>query len=220
MSADLSPALAGVACTSCPLGASSGGAEACPFRVQSFSAGTVLITAGKPPGQLIHVKDAVVELITTTMDGVEKRYSLRGPGSVLGWQALSTTPSKSEVRVSQSGDICTLPAAAARRQLDSDLGAALVWPLIDELEMTQCELTLSTQPATSRVARYLMSDIRCVSEELDGHTARSVARQLGIRHETLSWVLQKLEAAGIVERSPLRILDPSALRRIARTGHV
>ena len=70
------------------------------------------------------------------------------------------------------------------------------------------------------MARYLLADISCVTGELNGRTARSIARQLGIRHETLSRVLHKLKAAGIVKGPSPEVVDPAALRRVVRTGHV
>lgn len=178
------------------------------------------MVAGDVPSQLIHVKDAVVELNAATIHGAEQRYSLRGPGAVLGWEALSDLPLASDIRVLHGGDICLFPAEAARREMDTPLAAAFVGPLLRELALVQSELILSAQSAAARVARYLLSDISCVTGELNGSTARSIARQLGIRHETLSRVLHKLDAAGIVERAPFKILDTASLRRIVRTGHL
>jgi len=201
-------------CADCLLG---GRGEDCPLRRQTVADGATLLPSGEVPQQLIHLKSAVVELISTTMAGVERRYSLRGPGAVLGWQGLRGLPSCSEVRVLHGGEICTLPVDRVHTG-DVKLVAALLEPLTDELAQTGCELHLSKQPAATRVARFLLSEIVCVSQTLDGRTARSVARQLGIRHETLSRVLKKLEANGIIARSPLRVLDREGLQRVVRTG--
>jgi CRP-like cAMP-binding protein len=164
-----------VECPTCPLHPPAGG---CPLRIERVSDGDVLLEADEPPRHLVHIKGAAVELVATNFEGDEQRYTLRGPGALVGWEALSGGPCRSEVRV------------------------------------------VNSQPAAARVARYLLGDIRCVSGVLDGKTARSIARQLGIRHETLSRVLQRLEVAGMIERSPLMVLDAAGLRRVVRTGRV
>jgi len=208
------PSLHFVTCAECVLGPTAG---PCGFRTQTVADGTTLAEADEVPSQLVHLKSAVVELVTTSMAGGERRYSLRGPGALVGWQVLAGTKSCSAVRVLHGGEVCTMTAEAARAA-DTTLAAALLEPVAVELAQTACELHLSNQPAATRVARFLLAEIICVSQTLDGRTARSVARQLGIRHETLSRILKKLEANGCIERSPLRVIDREGLRRVVRTG--
>ncbi len=206
-----------VECPTCPLHPPAGG---CPLRIERVSDGDVLLEADEPPRHLVHIKGAAVELVATNFEGDEQRYTLRGPGALVGWEALSGGPCRSEVRVVHGGEVCLLPAELARELAAGPGAAGLLAPLVQELAMVDCERRLNTQPAAARVARYLLGDIRCVSGVLDGKTARSIARQLGIRHETLSRVLQRLEVAGMIERSPLMVLDAAGLRRVVRTGRV
>ena len=209
-----------IECLDCALGQASGGPEHCVFRIHRFSDGEALMAAGDVPLQVIHVKSAVVELSAANIHGVEQRYSLRGPGAVLGWEALRDVPLSSDVRLLHGGEVCTVAVDVLRRATGTGFAPALLSALLDELALVQCELTLSAQRAAARVARYLLADISCVTGELNGRTARSIARQLGIRHETLSRVLHKLKAAGIVKGPSPEVVDPAALRRVVRTGHV
>ncbi len=209
-----------VECETCVFGEAATGAP-CRFRITPSAKDQLLFAAGEVPTQVIHVRSGVVALPDCDLDGRERWWSLRGPGRLVGWEALREGRAAAAAEVHEAGELCVLtgPALLAWAREVPTIGDALRDRLLQELESLACERSLAVQSAPARTARYLLGRTACVRGRIDGATARSVARQLGIRHETLSRVLGRFARDGIVRLDPqLRILDRVRLERVAGDG--
>lgn len=192
---------------------------ACPFQALSRPAGTLLLYQGEMPESVWIVHRGTVLLSATSADGDETFCSLRGPGNLLGLELLRGRPADADVWALSELTACYLGAEDFRAWVgdrSSPLGAVLDFALDESARRREERLALSGH-AVARVARFLLERRRVERGGRPLHVEQQVlARMLGMRPETLSRVLHRLRAAGIIaDGRGLEVRDARKLAELA-----
>jgi CRP/FNR family cyclic AMP-dependent transcriptional regulator len=219
-----------VDCSDCPLG--NGGR--CPLVSRRVAAGTTLWGQGDVPRELVLLRDGLVSLTASDPTGHEVLSSVRGARALLGLEALRNQPAHGAVDALTDVQLCSADPNTVRHWAGlaeggpATLGrdgaptaAALLNLALDELERTTRDLDLRSGPALSRVARFLLaSSARITAGRQAPFSKQHVARLLGIRPETMSRCLTRLQAAGLITSGRrVAVLDHDGLTEVARGQH-
>lgn len=177
------------------------------------------------PRELLFIKSGVLSMTATDADGGETTSTLRGPRSLLGFEALRGQPASNTVRAVTDAVLCAAPPDSAQR-LGSEMTASecarqteVLWELtLDELLRVERDSSLRSGPALARVARFLLMGSNLI--EPGRHTPFSkskVAALLGLRPETMSRCLTELKGMGaIADGQRLEVKDRTALAELSR----
>jgi CRP-like cAMP-binding protein len=199
-------------CTQCPLGTAAAGQ--CPFHPIRLRAGSVLVAQGEVGAWAYFVKDGLLSLAAADENGAERALGLRGPGAVVGLEALKGRPSQVEVRAFGPAAVCRISGEALSRWLGPPGGPAqaVVGLLLSELERRSLDQERIQGEAVSRVARLALA----LADSSRSVPKNVAARMLGMRAETFSRCLRQLEAPpALVWGRGVRILDRERLRAVA-----
>lgn len=192
-------------------------------RRKTLNRGDYLYRAGERFRGILAVKSGSAKTVAEDGQGREYMTGLMLPGELLGFDALATDVHKCSAVALETLSYCELPADRLDelcervpnllRELFRHAGARL-----DE-ETAQAITT--RQPAEERVAAFLLN----LSERLESRgfspvdfrlslTRQEIGNYLGLALETVSRVLQGLQAAGLISirNRDVRILDRQALR--------
>ncbi|MEW6432607.1 MAG: Crp/Fnr family transcriptional regulator [Myxococcota bacterium] len=214
-------------CHDCPL--NSGGR--CPFVNRRIPAGTTLWSQGDVPRELVFVKDGLVSLTSNDATGHEVLSAVRGPRALLGFEALRNQPARGAVDALTDVQVCSAEPTTVRHWVGLAEGAAspptrdvsasattLLNLALDELDRTARDIDLRSGPALSRVARFLLASSKLIDAGRQAPFSKQhVAQLLGIRAETMSRCLKKLQTAGLIESGrTVKIRDTERLAEVAR----
>lgn len=202
-------------CASCPIGAASGGErELCVCTPRRVPAGALVASAADALDRALFVRDGALAVCAVDSHGTEAEVSLRGPRSLLFTRALRGAPGAAfEVRAVTDTWVCSASSVTLERWVgpDGSPARALFSLLMEELGARQEDVRWRHGDSVTRVARFLAH-----SGAVGGLQKQLVARVLGMRPETLSRSLAKLEELGLVDASHgLRVLDVEGLKAIA-----
>jgi CRP-like cAMP-binding protein len=164
------------------------------------------------------VKEGFVALSAVSPRGSELLLSLRGPSSLLCTEALQGEPSPFEARALTRVKICGISGDALSQWVGPDRSAARVVLdlLLTESRQQRDEVNWRQGDCLSRVARFALAHARFLADRPNAVRKQVVARLLGMRPETLSRCLTKLEKDGVVDASRgVRVLDQRRLAAIA-----
>ncbi len=203
-------------CTACALGIASGGR--CRLSPASREPGATICAQGERPRTLYFVKEGFVSLSAVSPRGAELLLSLRGPSSLLCTEALQSEASAFEVRALSRVKICGIGADALTQWIGPEKTAARVVLdlLLTEGRQQRDEVNWRQGDCLSRVARFALAHARFLADRPNAVRKQVVARLLGMRPETLSRCLTKLEKDGVVDASRgVRVLDQRRLAAIA-----
>jgi CRP-like cAMP-binding protein len=211
-------------CADCPLNSNG----RCPFVSKKLSAGSSLWNQGDVPRDVVFVKDGLISVTSADAMGHEVMSAVRGPRSLVGFEALRVQPSRGTVDAITDAQVCTADAAAVRQWAGLDGGtsareaavsaSSLLTLALDELDRMVRDIDLRSGPALSRVARFLLASSKLIDAGRQAPFSKQhVAQLIGIRAETMSRCLKKLQTAGIIESGrAVRIRDPERLAEVAR----
>lgn len=211
-------------CDSCPMYAHG----RCPMVARKVSAGASLWTQGDVPKELVFVKDGLLSMSANDSTGHELLSAVRGPRSLLGFEALRGQPARAGVDALTDAQVCTADANAIRswaglgdttqQDRSTPTTSALLTLALDELERTAKDSDLRSGPALSRVARFLLASSKLIDAGRQAPFSKQhVAQLLGIRAETMSRCLKKLQSSGLIESGrTVRIRDEARLGEVAR----
>lgn len=215
-------------CGDCPL--NSGGR--CPFVNRRIPAGTTLWSQGDVPREVVLVKDGLVSLTSNDATGHEVLSAVRGPRSLLGFEALRNQPARGAVDALTDVQVCSAEPTTVRHWVGLAEGAVVAPPsrdtsasattllnlALDELDRTTRDIDLRSGPALSRVARFLLASSKLIDAGRQAPFSKQhVAQLLGIRAETMSRCLKKLQTAGLIESGrTVKIRDTEHLAEVAR----
>ena len=206
-------------CSECPLGTTRAGP--CPFTPRRFTAGAVVSPQGEVARNVYFVREGTVALSGLGADGSERSLGIRGPRSMLCWEAFQGKSSPVEVRTLTPSRVCALPVAEAANWAgppDSP-ARALLSLLVEELVQREEESEARLGDTVGRVARFLLSWSPPGEAPKARLRKQVIARSLGMRPETFSRALTRLVEKGLVSRGPLlTILDREGLEAVASTG--
>lgn len=213
-------------CPECPLGSSG----RCAFVPRKVPAGTQLWPQGEVPPELVFVKSGLLASSATDAAGQELGAAVRGPRSLLGFEALRSQPSRAAVEALTDTVVCSATATTVKQHAGlngsgfgesaeiAQSASALLQLTLDELLRVERDGDLRSGSALSRVARFVMSWGNLIaSGQHAPFSKRHVATLLGLRPETLSRCFRALKAAGVIsDGRDVRVLDAVRLEQFAK----
>jgi CRP-like cAMP-binding protein len=202
-------------CSDCALGR----AAPCPFHETRLAAGSVLVAQGEKPDRVWFVRRGTVLVSTVSGTGEETQCALRGPGSLVGLEALRDEPAGYQAWTLSEAVMCGLSSERFRAWVgprDNPLGVVLDLALDEAAERGEERIALAGR-TVERVARFLVARRRMEKRERPLRIQHQLlARMLGMRAETLSRALGKLREAGAIEDGvDVRIADFDRLVQLA-----
>jgi CRP/FNR family cyclic AMP-dependent transcriptional regulator len=203
-------------CNACSLGVASQGR--CRFTPSTRESGATLCAQGERPRTVYFIKEGFVALSAVSPKGSELVLTLRGPTSLLCTEALSSEPSPYEVRALSRVKLCGISGDAMSQWIGPDRSPARVVLdlLLAESKMQRDEVNFRQGDCLSRVARFALAHAKFLADRPNAVRKQVVARLLGMRPETLSRCLTKLEKDGILDASRgVKVVDPRRLAAIA-----
>ncbi len=187
------------------------------LQVVQLSHGQVLIDAGRVPSHVYFPTTASVSLLSTTRAGDCSELAVVGSEGMVGVPVVMGGGSTlSEAVVKSSGLAVRLCRSAIKEEFDR--GGSVMQVL---LRYTQALMTHVAQTAAcnrhhtvdQRLCRCLLDSVDRAPEQHLAMTQESLALWLGVRRESVTVSAQKLQRAGVIERTRGRIsvLSRSAL---------
>ena len=203
-------------CQACSLGIASQGR--CRLTPTAREPGATLCAQGERPRTVYFIKEGFVALSAVSPRGTELVLTLRGPTSLLCTEALRTEPSPFEVRALSRVKLCGISGDAMSQWIGPEKSPARVVLdlLLAESRMQRDEVNWRQGDCLSRVARFALAHARFLADRPNAVRKQVVARLLGMRPETLSRCLTRLERDGVLDASRgVRVLDARRLAAIA-----
>jgi CRP-like cAMP-binding protein len=203
-------------CNTCSLGQASQGR--CRLTPTAREAGATLCAQGERPRTVYFIKEGFVALSAVSPRGTELVLTLRGPTSLLCTEALNGDPSPYEVRALSRVKLCGVSGEAMTQWIGPEKSPARVVLdlLLAEARMQRDEVNWRQGDCLSRVARFALAHARFLADRPNAVRKQVVARLLGMRPETLSRCLTRLEKDGVLDASRgVRVLDARRLAAIA-----
>jgi CRP-like cAMP-binding protein len=203
-------------CSTCGLGIASGGR--CRFTPSTRESGASLCAQGERPRTVYFVKEGFVALSAVSPKGAELVLTLRGPTSMLCTEAISNEPSAYEVRALSRVKLCGISGEALAQWVGPERSPARVILdlLLAESRMQRDEVNFRQGDCMSRVARFALAHAKFLADRPNAVRKQVVARLLGMRPETLSRCLTRLEQDGVLDASRgVKVIDQRRLAAIA-----
>ena len=203
-------------CNVCTLGIASAGR--CRFTPSTREAGASLCAQGERPRTVYFIKEGFVALSAVSPKGSELVLTLRGPTSLLCTEAITNEPSAYEVRALSRVKLCGIAGDAMSQWVGPERSPARVVLdlLLAESRMQRDEVNFRQGDCMSRVARFALAHAKFLADRPNAVRKQVVARLLGMRPETLSRCLTRLEQDGVLDASRgVKVLDHRRLAAIA-----
>lgn len=200
----------------------------CQFVPKKISAGEQLFAQGEVPAEVLFIQKGTVALTAKDGSGASWWNGVRGPRSLLGLEAIQGRPARAKAVVVIDSEICSADPVALKVQVEagagggkSELAAALVPLLLEELDRRSEEMQGRSGSALARVARFILEHSEMVSGGQRGpFSKRHVASMLGIRPETMSRCLAALSRDGVITADRnVTVTDRARLEAIASAPH-
>jgi CRP-like cAMP-binding protein len=164
------------------------------------------------------IKAGLVSLSAANARGAELMLMVRGPNSLLCVEAMRGQSSPYEVRALSRVRLCSLAAEEMKRWIGPLRGPAqaILDLLLEEYGAQRAEVNFREGSCLSRVARFALAYATFLAERPDAVRKQVLARMLGMRPETLSRCLTRLERLGAIDASHgVRVEYPRLLSSIA-----
>ena len=203
-------------CNACSLGVASQGR--CRFTPTTRESGATICAQGERPRTVYFIKEGFVSLSAVSPRGSELLLTLRGPTALLCTESLQGEPSPYEVRALSRVKICGVSGESLNQWVGPDWSPARVVLdlLLAESRQQRDEVNYRQGDCLSRVARFALAHARFLADRPNAVRKQVVARLLGMRPETLSRCLTKLEKDGVVDATRgVKVLDTRRLAMIA-----
>ena len=203
-------------CNNCSLGVASQGR--CRFTPTTRDSGATLCAQGERPRTVYFIKEGFVSLSAVSPRGSEVALTLRGPTSLLCTEALRGDPSPYEVRTLSRVKLCGIAGDQMSAWVGPDRSPAraVLDLLLAEGKLQRDEVNYRQGDCLARVARFALANARFLADRPNAVRKQVVARLLGMRPETLSRCLTRLEREGVLDASRgVRVLDARRLASIA-----
>jgi len=203
-------------CATCSLGIASVGR--CRFTPSAREPGATLCAQGERPRTVYFIKEGFVALSAVSPKGSELVLALRGPTSLLCAEAMSNEPSAHEVRALSRVKLCGIAGDAMSQWVGPERspGRVVIDLLLAESRMQRDEVNFRQGDCMSRVARFALAHAKFLADRPNAVRKQVVARLLGMRPETLSRCLTRLEQDGVLDASRgVKVIDHRRLSAIA-----
>lgn len=192
--------------------------------------GERLFHAGDPLECLYVLRSGSVKRSMTSSDGEEQVVEFHMAGDIIGLEALASGHFASDAVALDTCAVCPLPFDDLARcaQRSPELGREMYRRLAAHIEHGQLMLLMiGKKNAEGRIASFLLE--QSGRQSARGYSAElltlamsrgDVGNYLGLAVETVSRVLTRLRASGVIEvnRNQVRLRDRSALERLAGAG--
>lgn len=195
--------------------------QGAPLRSVRREVGSVLLRHDAPVDEIWCVRSGRVKLSVVDVTGAERAYGMRGPGSVLGLEALLGLPALFDAHVEVEGELrhATPDAFARWIEQDPSLVDHAMKHVLAEAVRFAAERKLLDGTAESRLARFLLArEHNPFLAAWSDARRHDVAGLLGMRPETLSRTIRGFEQQGVID-ADMRVIDLPALRGIAGENH-
>jgi CRP-like cAMP-binding protein len=182
----------------------------CVFSPKKLSADSVLTLQDSVADEVSFVRRGVVSLTVLTAEGEQAHVAVRGPRSMLGLESLRGLPSPAEVSAITDVQLCAAPKERVNAWLGPESGARRMFELATaELLEQRRDVDFHSGSAEARVARFLLMCCEHLGRGKEAPFSKTrAASVLGLRPETLSRVLRRFAARGLIETGPdVRVLD-------------
>jgi CRP-like cAMP-binding protein len=179
----------------------------------------VLCAQGERPRQALFLGAGFVSRAAVTPRGAELSLSRRGPGALLCTEALRGMAAAQEVRALTRVRLCALSSEGMSAWLGPARSAAraLLELVLVEGQNQHDDALLRRGDCLTRVARFALAYASFLAGPSTPVRKGVVARLLGMRPETLSRCLGRLEGEGLLDASRgLRVLDARRLAALAQ----
>lgn len=204
-------------CSACTLGVASGQGR-CRFTPTARESGATICAQGERPRTVYFIKEGFVSLSAVSTRGAEMQLTLRGPHSLLCTEALRGEASPYEVRALSRVKLCGLSGEAMNQWVGPERSPAraVLDLVLSEAKLQRDEVNYRQGDCLARVARFALAHARFLADRPNAVRKQVVARLLGMRPETLSRCLTKLERDGVLDASRgVRVVDARRLAVIA-----
>ncbi len=212
------------ACSECPLRSSG----RCPFVMRKVEAGTTLWSQGDIPQQVAFVREGLLSMQASGVNGTEVISAVRGARAMVGFEGLRSQPARASVETLVETELCVGDARDVRAWAGLDpatsdnrspipIASPLLNLALEELDRAALDLDLRSGPAVSRLARFLLASANLIASGRQAPFSKQhVAHLLGIRPETLSRCFKALQVAGCIESGrTIRLVDQVKLKAVA-----
>ncbi len=189
----------------------------CAFAPKTCKADTVLLAQGQEPDHVGFLREGLVATTAVDANGDVTWASLRGPRSLVGFEAFVHTPTTAETRALSDVEWCSAPKATVAALLAEPASAMVFFRLaLTEVLDQRKDVALHTGSVAHRVARVIQECERLLGPRRGGHrlAKAQVAALVGVRPETLSRALRELHDRRIVANG-IEVLDAEALSALA-----
>ena len=204
-------------CSDCTLGQAAG-VKRCNFAPSTLHAGATVCAQGERSRSVHFVKSGLLSLSASSASGDEVLLMVRGPSSLLCVESMRGESSPYEIRAMSRVRLCSLAADEMKRWI-GPLGSpaqAVLELLLQEWGTQRAEINLREGSCLRRVARFALAYAAFLAERPDAVRKQVLARMLGMRPETLSRCLTRLERLGAIDASHgVRVQYPRLLSSIA-----
>jgi CRP-like cAMP-binding protein len=207
-------------CSDCTLGQASGETR-CTFAPSTLHSGAVLCAQGERARAVYFLKAGLVSLSAASASGRELLLSVRGPNSLLCTETMRGQSSPWEVRALSRVRLCGLSPEEMKQWVGPQRSPAraVIDLLLEENGAQRAEVNFREGSCVRRVARFALAYSSFLAERPDAVRKQVLARMLGMRPETLSRCLTRLERLGAIDASHgVRVEHPRALSSIAWSG--
>jgi CRP/FNR family transcriptional regulator len=200
-------------------------------KVESYSKDELIFAEGNVCDGMYIVQSGAVKIYKIGPDGREHVLHVAGPGDCFGEAALFLGMGyPAYAGAVKSTKVVLIRKAPFMKILEDDpglcfklLGSMAVWAhrLVTKLEI------LTLKDASARLAQYLLAHMPKSSEHKNQQTEidlsipkQTLAAHLAMSSETLSRLLTRFEAQGLIESQGrhVTILDPAGLNELAELG--
>ncbi len=189
-------------------------------RLSSLRRSTALFSQDQPADSVYLLEEGLVKLTRTNKQGSRIILTIRGPGQLIGEEALAETrpPYHAEAEVLMSATLSRIPREVLSRALatSAELTSALVTYLVEKrLALAEKVELLCLHDVEYRILHYLaeLAALVTLPENGEGHqipiTQLELADLIGATRETTSTTLNQLERRGLVKLSRRMLTVPS-----------
>jgi CRP-like cAMP-binding protein len=195
--------------------------------MRKVEAGTTLWAQGDIPQQVAFVREGLLSMQASGVNGTEVISAVRGARSMVGFEGLRSQPARASVETLVETELCVGDARDVRSWAGLDpssdgrspipIASPLLNLALEELDRAALDLDLRSGPAVSRLARFLLASANLIASGRQAPFSKQhVAHLLGIRPETLSRCFKALQLAGCIESGrTIRLVDQAKLKAVA-----
>jgi CRP-like cAMP-binding protein len=201
---------------------------ACVFRPTHTLGNDLLFSEAGPADHLFALHSGLVKIVRSLESGKERIVRIVFPGTVFGFEALSSGSHSASALTMQKSEICSVSRDEFVGHLRGNPEFALnvVHLLSDEItHLSNALSNMSFKDARRRVATLLCSLLSAEAKEKSGNTVlrlpflcQEIGEMLELSPETVSRTWSALERDGVIKKHGRKIIvqDVAALEKAAQ----